>query len=381
MQVKNYLISKTTKKFVDYEGNLIRLTDATPYTVDEVLIGRKEKPYAKVTTFRDSLGRMLERVFNIKGKPLKNRIYLYSDGVVGDNEYVNITTIKEFSLKRNLIDIYRRYLEEFNIKTTLWEKEKVQTNYVAEDILTNKKTLSMSIIENLKNGLGHKYHELTEFPQIVNAKIQNSLPKVLSFTVDSNNDVVDGLVATQNIKAPEKDSFLGFRLLDLEDFKIPITQKFLRDRDIDFLGYEIDKDSLMGDFSETRSGEFGNGIISFNKLFNFKTKAKFASTARHEVEHGWQYFLDARNGGRRGDFFEGLGTLYGKITDKKLLKEANNYTKSIDTYVPPEKDYNRYKKNYIEIKANEAGAKARKDYIEQGEEICNEFRHIPSEFL
>ena len=59
----------------------------------------------------------------------------------------------------------------------------------------------------------------------------------------------------------------------------------------------------------------------------------------------------------------------------------NNYTKSLDTYVSNEVDYKRYRKNYIEIRANKAGSAAQKAYLDQGQEIRNEFKHIPKEFL
>ena len=65
----------------------------------------------------------------------------------------------------------------------------------------------------------------------------------------------------------------------------------------------------------------------------------------------------------------------------KLEKEADVYTKSIDNYVPHYVDYARYRKNYIEIKANKAGAKAKQEYDEQGKIIREDFRHIPKELL
>lgn len=43
MASKYFLLSKTTQRFVDYEGRAIRLNKSTPYTVDEVLIAKKEE--------------------------------------------------------------------------------------------------------------------------------------------------------------------------------------------------------------------------------------------------------------------------------------------------------------------------------------------------
>ena len=159
-------MSKTTQKFVDYYGGVIRLNKATPYTVDEVIIGKKGKPFGKITTFRDSLGRIIERAFNINGKPLKNRIYSYNDGIVGDREYVDVKTVKEFSLERKLVDVYKEYQKQranLGIRTTLWNKDKVQTDFIAENIYNGQKTVSIATIENLKNLEGDHYHELRNF--------------------------------------------------------------------------------------------------------------------------------------------------------------------------------------------------------------------------
>ena len=50
----------------------------------------------------------------------------------------------------------------------------------------------------------------------------------------------------------------------------------------------------------TWKGLFCNGYIKFRRTWVPKSKADFVSTSRHEVEHGWQYYLDARNGQDRG---------------------------------------------------------------------------------
>ena len=62
MAIKYYLLAKTTQKFINYTNQPIRLSKATPYTVDEVLIAKKGKktPCKKITTFRDSNGNTIE---------------------------------------------------------------------------------------------------------------------------------------------------------------------------------------------------------------------------------------------------------------------------------------------------------------------------------
>ena len=63
---KSYLISRTTQRYTNYASKAIKLSKSTPYTVDEVLIGKKGKSCKKITTFRDSKGNLIERIFNYK---------------------------------------------------------------------------------------------------------------------------------------------------------------------------------------------------------------------------------------------------------------------------------------------------------------------------
>lgn len=384
MAIKYYLLAKTTQKFINYTNQPIRLSKATPYTVDEVLIAKKGKktPCKKITTFRDSNGNMIERIFNFHNQPLRNRLYTRKENTIGENEIVNSTTIKEFSLKRCLIDLYRQKQAKYrklNIRTTLWKERKVQTNHVSENVNNGDKFVSVSTIQNSENKPSEALHRIVEYPGIKNGKIEHKPPKSLEYRVDENFDVDSNSIKTDGVKAPVEDSYLGYRLLTLEDAKEPLIKRFMRDRGVDGLGYSIDTDFMPEDGSETLCGLFNDGTIQINKLRDFKSKASFVSTSRHEVEHGWQYYLDARNGGQRGEFLEELGSLHGEIKNKKLKKEADTYTQSLNNYVPYYKDYERYRKNYIEIKAKEAGAKAKKEYNEQGKIIRDDFPHVPKE--
>lgn len=214
-----------------------------------------------------------------------------------------------------------------------------------------------------------------------NRKIERRPVKSLEFGVDKSYNVDYTSIRANGVKTPSNDSFLGYRILGINDMKEPITEKFIKDRGVGNLGYKINTDYLPEDGSETLRGLFYDGNIMFNKLHDFKSKSNFVSTSRHEVEHGWQYYLDARNGGKRGENLEEIGKTCGKITDKKLKKEADVYTQSMDNYVPHYVDYERYRKNYIEIRANKAGAKAKQEYDEQGKTIREDFRHIPKELL
>ena len=104
-----YIISKTTQNFADYMSQTIRLSDQTPYTVKEVILGRKGKVSGKISTFLDKEGNVIEKAFNLKGKPLRNRIYTYKHGKIGNDEFVKSTEIEEYKLDRKIVDVYKKY--------------------------------------------------------------------------------------------------------------------------------------------------------------------------------------------------------------------------------------------------------------------------------
>ena len=78
---------------------------------------------------------------------------------------------------------------------------------------------------------------------------------------------------------------------------------------------------------------------------------------------------------------EALGESFGKITDPKLKAEADLYSEAINNYVPASKNYEKYRNNYIEVRAYDEGAKAKESYNKQVEIIRKDFKHIPPEEL
>lgn len=380
---KSYLISRTTQRYTNYASKAIKLSKSTPYTVDEVVIGKKGKPCKKITTFKDSKGNLIERIFNYEGEPLRNRIYTHNENTIGEDEIVSSTTIKSYYLKRNHIDDYKTYQEQFinANKLHLWQKGEIQTNHMAENIYNGDRILSITKIKQPQHANEQVTHSIVEYPAIKNGKIEKCENKTLEYKVNEDYSVSKKSIKTKHTKPPLNDKYLGYRILDLEDSKVPLTEKFMKDRKVDCFGYTIDTDFKPSNNSDTLCALFDDGTIRFNKLHKFKSKSDFVSTSSHEVEHGWQYYLDARNGGQRGEYLESLGEEHGPIKDIKLQKEADKYTKSLDNYVPWYVDFEKYKKNYIEVCANKKGAKTQSEYDRQGKTIRNDFKHIPKEML
>lgn len=387
MKSNFYVISKTTQNFSDYLSGTIRLSNQIPQTVKEVLIANKKgKVRGKITTFLDKEGNVIEKAFNIKDKPLKNRIYTSQKNHIGTDEVVTSTQIKEYTLNRKLIDIYRKHMNRFinlDTRTYFWEQESIQTNHMANNTALGIKNLTISRIQNLKNIPLQFLHSFTQYKPIVNNKISKNSPiKYIEYIVNDKFIALKSSIHTINMKRLKFDSFLGFRALSLEDFKIPITERFLRDRGIKHLGYKIVPNYMPTDGKKiTWKGLFCNGYIKFRRTWVPKSKADFVSTSRHEVEHGWQYYLDARNGKGRGENMLAIGEKYRKLKDPQLQSEADKYTESIDNYIPAEKDYNGYRQNYIEVKAFDAGARAEEKYKKEGKILKEELKHIPPELL
>ena len=116
MKNQFYLISKIEgKKFVKYKGDAVRITsNILPYSVDEVVIGVKGQigKERKITTFRDSKGNIIERIFDYFNKPLTNRVYKEQEHVIGEEEIVKAKTVREYSISKPVLKIYKEYQQQ-----------------------------------------------------------------------------------------------------------------------------------------------------------------------------------------------------------------------------------------------------------------------------
>jgi len=390
-----YLISKIIgQKFIQYKNNALKLSVGCPYTVDEVVVGIRGKDglVRKITTFRDSKGNIIERAFDYFDKPYKNRLYTKSDSVKGEEELITSTTIKQYSLRREILDVYKNYKDKFfalGIHSKLWKNNKTITNHVCENINTNDKIFSQVLVEDIKN-LTKQRHTFIEFPHIIGGKVQDMKRKFLKFDINTTaHTIYPKSCNTQKIQNPEQifnDTFLPFRALGMEDIKIPLTKYFIEKRGLSRMELVINTNFIPQTSIEERMSAFfldDNGSINFNKQYKHGSKSKLVSIIRHEVEHAWQYYLDARNIDEceASEWQEKILKKFGRINNPKLKKEADKYTASIDNYVSYDTDFKKYLENYIEKIANQAGANAWNKYDKQGEELRKTFPYIPPEML
>ncbi len=383
-----YLISKITNlPYHKYNGNALRLINQSARTVDEVLLGAKNSKNIKrkITTFRDSNGNIIERVFNYSDKPFRNRIYSKYYSIIGEDEFITSTHIKEYILPRAMKIPYLQSVSAKYKRTLLWTPIRFFTNHLSQNINTGDKILTKVIQKNLLKPQ-NEIHTFIEFPHIISGKISDAAKKILEFRVNTfnGNSVNPKRIYTQGTKLPQNDLFLGIRALSIDDSKEALTQKFLIERGLKNKRIIINSDYKPQDDSEELSKALfdpNEGSVNFLRTHKYKTKSEVCTTARHEVEHGWQYYLHARN--TKGGTTEWESKIYNLFRDlpKSLKKEAQSYTDSISSYVTVAEDRKKYRQNFIEIKANEAGKRAKELYDNERAEIQKEFPHIPPELL
>lgn len=383
-----YLISKIERlPYCKYKGDALRLLNQSAMTVDEVVVGNKNNPHIvrKITTFRNSHGEIIERAINFSDRPYKNRIYLKRDNIIGENEFVTSTHIKEYSLPRVLKKSFLKMMESGQKRTLIWNPIKFFTNHFSENIETGECVLTQVKQTNLLKPQ-KETHTFTEFPHINNGKISNQARKILKFTVDTfnNHKINKNNITEQGANMPQNDSFLGFRALDIEDSKTAFTRKFITERGLKNKRIDINPSYEAKNRGEELTKAMfdpNDGIVNFVIGHKYKSKSEVCTTARHETEHGWQFYLHARNTkGGVTDWEERIYELFRDLPNK-LKKEAQEYTDSIKNYVTVAENQEKYKKNFIEIKANKAGDNARRRYNNERAEIQKEFPHIPSELL
>lgn len=388
---KYYLISKIHGiSFVKYKGDAVRICEQTPYSVDEVWVGIRKKPQKAwhITTFRDSNGRIIERAFDNGENYYRNRLYTRSENIIGDDEFVESTTIKEFKIPKRLypasLQLLKEYKDAHPFKTILWTPIQTITNHFSSNVKTGEEILSQTKITNMEKPT-KEVHSIIEFPHIVDRKIQKTKKKVLQFIVNSlDRSVTKGTITAKGgVRKPKEDSFLAFRTLDIDDMKYDIIEKFLKDKKLSKADVKIDVNYPPKEKEENCSALFyySDGSIRVNKKFKFKSKSQFTKTAGHETEHVWQWVLHARNTGGSTIWQVGIAETFGKIKTLEMRKEAKQYTKSINNYIPHDRNFKAYQKNFVERKAEEAGEKAQKAYDREGKTVRSNFKHIPKELL
>lgn len=383
------LISKTNRiNYFQYKEKPLRLNLFNPYSVEEVIVGinGSKENVNKVITFRDSRGHIIERIFDFYNKPLRNRLYTYNEYEINSKEFVLSTTKKDYIINRNVIDLYKRVINATKNRFLFWSNNHTITNHIAYNIEKEDEIIFSQVkVSNIFH-LGKELHKFIEFPRIKNGKKVPSKQRMLSFEVNKSDNRVNmkTITASGNITVPKDDDYLAFRALTTDDAKVPLTQRFLKECEMDNKDVTINPhyNPIHEDSRFCAIFDAEDGTIKFNTDHKFTSKSDLVNTARHETEHVIHYFLKGLlNKQDNTPWQNRMFQQFGPIKDKKTLKEAQAYSQSIENYVPYYINPERYRKNYIEIKANEKGKIEQTKYDSNAKTIRQNFKHIPKECL
>lgn len=397
MKAEYYLISKSIgKSYTKYRGDAISISETIPHTVDEVWVGIKKHPekMRRITTFRNKDGDIIERAFDYSNGKLRNRLYRYDYTKISDKQAVKSTEIRDMYIKKKVFPFYEKFLEDYKethpLKTILWNLTEITTNHFNWNKQIDKKVISQVKISNLERPTEVR-HSFIEFPHIIKNKIQNTKKKILSFTVNEQTQKVDtNDIYTQNTCFPNNDSFLAQRALNIYECREPLTKRFLKERKLQDKNITIEPYYYPKNEDEklySAHFEPKDGSINFNRFYKAYSKSQVVSTSAHEAEHGFQYYLRARYKNPTTEWEKNILNDFGRIKDRKTLKQAKRYYKSIINYRPLSKelvDSNNediYRNAYIEKKSNKKGQKAASQYDREGKTIRNNFKYIPERFL
>ena len=376
-------------KYRQYCGDAVRLSKQIPYTVDEIVVTNDKRPESKrkITTFRNSKGQIIERVFDFSDKPYRNRLYNIEDNVIGNDEFVTSTTTKDYILERAQVPFYKEIISHYlqSKKYIFWMNTQTETNHLSENISTGEKVLTQVRINNFISKNRQK-HTFIEYPHIRDGKVdKNSAPKFLKFTIrNSNNSVIKKSIQCDGVECPKNDTYLGYRALSIDDSKELFAQRFIKEKGLEKAGIKINTEynpinELNSDFMAIFNAE--DGVVNYNKDYKIKSKSQLVNISAHEVEHAGQYCLQARYNGGGTEWQKQIVATYGPIKSEKIKEEARQYDDSINNYVPFWKDIKAYKGNLIEVLSKKKGIETQYAYDKEGEQIRKDFPHIPIELL
>ena len=397
MKHEYYLAAKTCGiEFSKYKGTSVRISECVPKTVDMVWIKDKNFPkiLKSITTFRDENGDIIERSFDYSDGKLRNRLYTHQTTEISEEETVDSTIVRNYFINKRVLPFYNALLKDyqdvFPLKNILWNLTHILTNHLSTNNASGEKVLSQVKITNIQTPT-KQCHTFIEYPHIISGKIEATKKKFMSFLVNGlTNKLVEGSVKKEGVRFPKNDKWLPFRAITIDDSKEPFTSEFLREKKLKRAKIEINPEYYPKNEDEKLyAADFDpdNGSINFNRFFEPYSKTRVIGIARHETEHAWQYFLNARFSEPTTEWEEFISQTFGKIKSKALNKEAEVYAKSIKKYVTLTKDLEKngkiqkYRENYIEKMARKTAERLRREYDKQGKNIRSSFPYIPEEYL
>lgn len=368
-----FLISKTEKLPIEKMpyGKLVYYSNADSYRV--VSVGKKSNLNFKeeIITFYDKSSRPIFKYFKKPYSPDTLREYRYSttecNGRKGLLKDIEVKTLE--SLPYN----GRGYFNDVKSRIMLgiWTKSSDKTQSIV-DINGAKK---VSEINRFYSESKPKELKVTEYP--LNKKGEpKSAKKEFGIVFKPNEDlVVENAYHSDNVRLPENDEFLKYRLLTGKDKCVALSNHYLTKLGVNKVGVKVNIPS-----KNVSEHALANFTVS-DRTINWKCvpEHRIAEVAAHESEHAYQHAMVGRLGKPINAFEYDCLHLLGRLKDKNEISEANKYVRAMDTYPSPlDPDYiKKHDANYLEICADKAGKEAQKVYSKGQNALKKQFSFFP----
>lgn len=342
--------------------------------IKHVTVGkRKDKDYYReIVSYYDDYDQIIMRTQSGNNIPRTKRTYTYSSGYTNDNKPVDIREVHT-----------TQYIPAYEgANQGRWAPVCNEQQYVRNNIelskkkkVVNAKKLHITRTDYSTNG--NRNITLTEYPMVYGFEPKSAKKEMkigLNFKFGEKIPTITDLSGSKNVELPQNDEFLKFRFLVGEEKQEALAKYFLEKKGLANAKVGVGTKKTH----DTSNAEFDPewGWIWFNKIVREPAK-----TAAHEVEHAWQHSIIGRAFAqtpyeqRCRDIYGPLDTIELQIEAQRLAQAKAIYpsdTRTADGELKPE-----YLNNYFEVKAREAGEKAKEAYNKGRDFIIKQFKTIP----
>lgn len=339
-------------------------------TFNIVKVGKRSDPTfsREIISFYDKDNNMIERLFRQNGMNTRKEIYSkgYKSRTIVTKEFVQpkIEAGIKVPLKlKNLAGRWRDRISELQI---------IEEYPVLKQYIKGKRTdkspvgLYTKRVEYSPSGDKDSVRNITFTKYPINFGFQDpSDKKVISGTLVKNGKDVEltDVRKTDNLKIDLNDEFLKYRFIDPrsdEGLRL-LTDYFIKKRGLEPLHIYVNPSS--GSVSESSLGYFWNGELHYSKRLQKLPSSEAVDTVAHEVEHAYQHAQIGRLGKSESRYETEAERLLPPIETNEI-KSAVKYAIARDVYPVKNKSMDNplYRDNYLEVKAREAGGKAKDMY-------------------
>lgn len=352
-----------------YTGKRDWLVPHEAVSFNYVKVGKKSDPdfTSEILSFYNENNKIITRLFRQNGLNVKKREYSYGSisRTICTRDFVlpKLDLKKEFPFfLKNLAGgwcdkIFElQIVEEYPQLKGCINKKNIDTNPMG--LYTKKVEYSGSDDKDSARNI-----TFTKYP--INLGIQKpSAKKVISGTVlkKGKNIELTNVTKSDNLDLNLDDEFLKFRFIDPrsdEGLRL-LSDYYIKQKGLEALHISVSPSVEMG----SSFGSFRNGELRYSQNLQSMTSREAVDTVAHEVEHAYQHAQIGRLGKGFSRYESEAERLLPPI-EYNEIKEAVKYAKASSDY-PVENvtvDNPRYRNNYLEVKAREAGQKARDLYM------------------